>query len=201
VSRRYGGIDPPDAEYIDRERQVQADVIDDSGRASQRSSKELTRTPIADPPGLYDVRCIYDSRPPNAYDFNLTQTINSGDVTPNSVFTFQVPAGYRAVPREWRIVVNPMPFLSSTAAEDAIQLVLQTNGADMLFNTQSIGSGMTGPMRSFFIVEEIAPFGCRIVDPGGLLIAAGSSITVNVYGNLLPVTNVALPFEVTNRKL
>jgi hypothetical protein len=190
--RRYFGAEPPNAEYIAREHQAQADVVDHSGAVSEAASKSMQSTPVGSPPTLFDVRCIFDSRPANAYDFNFISTRGSSGT--GVVFTFPVPNGYRAVPREWTVAYDLIPV----ATPNQITGVCQANGADVPNNIAYIGSGTTLPIRSFYVVEENATFGMRIIDPGGLI---SGNVLLQVYGNLLPVTGVALPFEVTNRKI
>lgn len=196
MSRRYGGIDPPDAEYIDRERQIQADTVDDSGRASQAASAAMATTPTGEPPVVYDVRCIFDSRPVSGYDFTFSNTTNFSSTQTSQVFTFQTPQGYRAIPREWKVTFSQIPI----ASDDQIVAFLQANGADVPNNRAFIGAGTTFPIKSFYLVEEYAPFGMR-VDYSGYGGTPAGFISIQVYGNLLPVTGVALPFEATNRKL
>ncbi|MGH7744386.1 MAG: hypothetical protein ACREQ5_06130, partial [Candidatus Dormibacteria bacterium] len=131
----------------------------------------------------------------NAFDFNFTQVLGIDGTSSNGTFfTFLCPLGYRAVPRKWHIFFDSAP--GGTAANTTGTLL--NNNVAVPSNTNIIlggtGTGDT-PLESFFVVEENTLFGIQIVLTG---IVGIFSTNVLVYGNLLPVTNVALPFEVTN---
>ena len=192
--RRYFSGERPNAEFTQREHQAMPDATDNSGYLAGAKVAALALATPGEPNILYDVRCVYDSRPVAAYDFNYVSSIAAGAHGATVVTTFQTPSGYRAVPREWSIEFIPTPVADLTD----VQIFLQAQGADVPNNSRYIGSGTTSPIRSFFVVEENATFGVRIVDIGGVLTG---NIIVQCYGNLLPVTGVALPFEVTNRKV
>lgn len=196
--RRYFMPEPPNAEYTERDRaQWPPDLKDNSGFAAQAKDNALARVPPGEPPNMYDVRCIYDSRPPNAYDFNLILEDSPAPHATQLALQVVVPNGYRAVVREWNVSFIPIPM----ATQVQVEFFPQSNNADVQNNAVFIGSGTTRPIQTFFVVDENATFGCRIVDAGGVLSGISTIVLVQVYGNLLPVTGVALPFEVTNRKL
>lgn len=160
----------------------------------QRSVDEMQRTPLGEPRVGFDVRAVYDSRPVNGYDFNLSASTDN--VTTSAwVIAFNVPNGYRMVPREWQVIYDSPPPGPSTNSI----VTLQQNGANLPNNGPIIIGGGTGlPIKSFFICEENTTFG--ITGRNTNLISGTNKVIINVYGNLLAVTDVALPFEVTNRK-
>ncbi len=194
MRRRYFA-EGPNTEFIERETQLPADLSDGSGALAETKARELPGTRWGEPPLAFDVRCVYDSRPANGYDFNLTMTLTPDEAAASITGQIIVPSGYRIVPREWRVNFVVIPDVTLTQ----ISVQIQRNDADLPNNSFFIGTGTTFPIKTFFVVEENATFGLRLLDPGILLLAANVAI-VQVYGNLLPVTGVALPFEVTNRK-
>jgi hypothetical protein len=163
--------------------------------AVQVSIQDLDRTPLGEPHVEFDVRCIYDSRPVNGYDFNYSATTTN--VTTGSwQVTFNVPNGYRIVPREWEIIYDVPP--SGPSANSTV--TIQQNSANLPNNGPIIiGMGTSAPIKTFFICEENTTFG--IIGRNTNLISGTNTVIINVYGNLLSVTDVALPFAVTNRKI
>ncbi len=158
------------------------------------SIAELDRTPLGEPRVGFDVRCVYDSRPVNGYDFNFSATATAV-TTGNWQVTFNVPNGYRIVPREWEIVYDGAP----TGANKNSTVTIQQTGANLPNNGPIIiGTGTTHPIKTFFVCEENTTFG--IIGRNTNLVAGTLDVNINVYGNLLAVSDVALPFEVANKK-
>jgi hypothetical protein len=155
----------------------------------------MQATPLGEPPIAFDVRSTYDSRPVNAYDFNFSQ--NQAEVSGGSVliFLFNVPVGYRAVPRKWSVMLS---IPTSPTSGNFNEISFQTNGGGVPNNQGIIfGSGGTDePIETFFLCEEQTTFGCTL--DLGPTISSGGQAVVNVYGNLIPVTTVALPFSIAN---
>lgn len=165
-----------------------ADLLQDAA-----STRAMLSAPLGEPKVDFDVRSVYDSRPVNGYDFNfsaVTLTIGGGWKV-----QFQVPSGYRVVPREWEVafdVVIPGSAVNSTAS-------IQQNGAQLPNNGPIvIGMGTDEPIKTFFICEENTTFGIagENTNIGGPV--AEANVIVNVYGNLIPVTDVALPLSIAN---
>lgn len=155
----------------------------------------MQKAPLTEPPNDFSVRSVYDVRPVNGYDFNFSGTANEVDNFVWSI-TFDVPLGYRAIPRKWTVFYDNPPL---TIASSSVVSLLQ-NGAAVP-NNQNIIIGMgTGalPIESFYLCEENTTFGIQ-----GLVTANNnthtSTMSVNVYGNLLPVSEVALPFSIANQ--
>lgn len=155
--------------------------------------------PIGEPPQDYDVVAVYDSRPVNGYDFNISlhasNVVSSANVTFSA--TFVCPNGYRMVPREWDIHYdNPAPGSAINST-----VTIQSNGANLPYNGPIvIGSGTQSPIKTFFVVEENNTFGITGINTNFSTGGTSSAVVINVHGNLIPVTDVPLPFTVTNRK-
>jgi hypothetical protein len=166
-----------------------ADLLQDAS-----SESALSQAPLGEPPVAFDVRSTYDSRPVNSYDFNFSQSIAYVAAGGTLQFSFNVPQGYRAVPREWSVLLTA-PALASSGNFN--QISLNSNGAAVPNNQNIIfGAGGTeDPIKSFFLCEEQTQFGATVlVQP----VAVSGQAILNVYGNLIPVTSVALPFAIAN---
>jgi len=165
-----------------------ADLLQDAA-----STTDMLSAPLGEPRVDYDVRCVYDSRPINGYDFNFSAT--NFTIGGNWSFQFVVPAGYRAVPREWEVafdVVIPGSAVNSTAS-------IQQNGAQLPNNGPIfVGMGTDEPIKTFFVCEENTTFGIAgsNTNIGGAV--AEARVLINVYGNLIPVSDVALPLAIAN---
>jgi hypothetical protein len=168
-----------------------ADLLQDAS-----SEEALQSTPLGEPQVDFSVRSVYDSRPINGYDFNFSantiQPAGGGIAT----FNFQVPLGYRAVPREWDILVT-QPTTLSSADENTITFT-QNNAAVPNNNPIVFGTGGTDrPIKTFFVCEEQTPFGA-VVNLGATTAGFNGTVFCQVYGNLIPVSAVALPFAIAN---
>ncbi len=172
-----------------------ADLLtDDAGLVSMQAA------PLGEPTVDFDVRCVFDSRIVNSYDFNFSTAIAligtsaGGNGSWSAIFT--APTGYRAVPRKWQVFFDDAP---TGAASNSVASVSQ--GLAALPNNQNIiiGAG-TGdnPIETFFICDELTQFGMFGINGNiGLLNTTG---VVTCYGNLVPVTNVPLPLSVSNQQ-
>jgi hypothetical protein len=180
----------------------QADPDPNTGPAdlvhTDAAIQAMGRAPLGDPPVDYDVRAVFDSRFPNCYDFNIAATSGSQSVSAGGVsFTFALvaPAGYRAIPREWRVQIDNY-YAGPTAGSTATILI---NQQALPFNTNIIIGAGTGsiPIKTFFLVEEGQQFGLLYSNAnagtGGPVI-----ININCYGNLIAVTDVQLPYADAN---
>jgi hypothetical protein len=161
------------------------------------SINSMTQAPLGNPPLDFDVISTYDSRPVNAYDFNFSASVTAtlGVVW---TMTFNVPPGYRAVPREWDVTYDT-PFVGPSNGSTVS--LLQGSAGVPNNGPIIIGSGTFDPIKSFFICEEQTTFGITGIAIGGGANGVGpntSNVSVNVWGNLIPVSEVALPFTVAN---
>lgn len=181
----------------------------------------LENTPVADGPRDYDVRATYDSRLINSYDFNFAQ-LNLA-VLFDEIWTigFQVPFGYRAVVRKFKItydndVGGPIGNswvvpLANTTPPGNTDIVTQSlwGGLNQFFIANSVGAGSAvpnttqipigpdGEVDCFFVVEEGTWFG--MLGENANLVQVGSpTMSINIYGNLIPSENMQLPFAIGN---
>lgn len=171
------------------------------------SISAMQKAPLGEPPTAFDVRCTYDSRPVNGYDFNYSLAVALIDGGSSSAWTaeFNVPNGYRAVPRKWTIEYQPElgvyggpdPVSSYIAT---IVSILQNSAA--LPNNQNIivGPIPDGELETFFVCEENTTFGISGFCDYYLSTDPTYAI-VNVYGNLIPVSDVSLPLAIANQRL
>jgi hypothetical protein len=179
---------------------------------------EMQATPL-EPVSLdYDVRAVYDSRPINAYDFNFCA--NNLIVLQNTLWAvgWQVPLGYRAVVREFEVMYDqdvggefgaslvfplqgmyPSDFALQPASAGpttpAVLTALAAAGFPLQNNAKAIGSG--GKITTFFIAEEGTWFGIQGISNN---ISVEGTVTINCYGQLLPIRNEQLPFVVGNQR-
>jgi hypothetical protein len=155
----------------------------------------MLQAPLGEPPTDFLVRSVYDVRPVNGYDFNYSAGFDEVDAFVWSA-QFNVPNGYRAIPRKWTVYFDNPPLGPASIST----ATLLQNGAAVPNNDNIIIGMGTGsdPIESFFICEENTTFGIQ-----GLVDASNSShsstMSVNVYGNLIPVTEVSLPFSIANQ--
>ncbi len=168
-----------------------ADLLQDDS-----SVAAMQQAPLTEPPSDFNVRSVFDARPVNGYDFNYSAafTETGGELWQAQ---FNVPTGYRAIPREWTVFYDSPP---PGPASNSTVTILQ-NGAAVP-NNQNIIIGMgTGPdpIKTFFICEENTTFGIQGFVEQTSNITQTSTMSVNVYGNLIAVTDVALPFAVANQ--
>jgi hypothetical protein len=191
-----GGPSFPDLEFEVRDRQGPPDF----GVESQRQT-DVSAIPIGEPPGPGDVRAVFDSRFPNAYDFNFTKNFSYGGVSALGfvIIPFIIPFGYRAVVREYTFFTTPI-ILPVGGSDGAVQIFPQVNGGDVPNNSRVFTSGASSdPLKVFYLAEEGTSIGIRWFPLDAQLQASAYDITVQVYGNLLPVTGESLPYAVTNR--
>lgn len=157
------------------------------------STQAMLEAPLGEPKSDFDVRCVYDSRVVNGYDFNYSAAMNQPSGA-SWTATFVVPNGYRAVPRKWSVNFDSPPVGPSKNSTATIQqggAALPNNGPII------IGMGTDDPIETFFLCEENTTFGITGANSNAV---TGLAVIVNVYGNLIPVTDVALPLAVSNQR-
>jgi hypothetical protein len=168
-----------------------ADVVLD-----QSSIAAMQAAPLGEPQIGYDVRSVFDARPINAFDFNFSGTSNVTGTTGAWAVTFEVPLGFRAIPRKWYIDFDP--GLSMLTGPSSTSTCSIQKGKQNLVQNQGIIIGQGGEIETFFLCEEVTPFG---VSGNNLLYATSGADTlaiVNVWGTLIPVSSVALSFAAAN---
>jgi len=153
----------------------------------------MYQAPLGEPPTDFDVRCVFDSRIVNGYDFNMSAAFSQPSGGSWSV-TFQVPNGYRIVPREWTVQYDSA--VTGPSGNSTVNLTQQ--GAAVPYNQNIIiGMSTDEPIKSFFLCEENTSFGITGINSNVTVTTTGS---VTVYGNLIPVSDVALPLSVSNQQ-
>ncbi len=165
-----------------------ADLLQDASAV-----QGMLTAPLGEPPTDFDVRCIFDSRIINGYDFNYSAAVNQPSGAGWAV-SFNVPNGYRAVPRKWSVQFDSPPagpMRNSTATVTQGGAALPNNGPII------IGMGTDEPIETFFLCEENTAFGISGANSNA---TTGIEVNVNVYGNLIPVTDKALPLSVSNQR-
>jgi hypothetical protein len=182
-------------EFAEQREEWQAGAdLDQPGSDLLQDSTAVTamqQAPLGEPPVDFDVRCVYDSRIVNGYDFNFSSPISASSTTGWSA-TFTVPVGYRAVPRKWSVQFDQV----ITGAASGSTATIQQNGAGLANNGPIIiGMGTDGPIETFFLCEENTTFGIAGQNTNAVISYTGA---VNVYGNLIPVSQVALPMAAAN---
>jgi hypothetical protein len=198
-----------DEEFLtQREHQAGPDTGSASDVAGQTAkTASMTATPPGEPPVDYDVRSVFDSRPVNARDFNVSANAN-GTVSGSGaivfpVINFQTPLGWRFVVLGWEITFAPSIASLGPSLFQATTVNLLGGGsvADPFNTGIVIGPNGTGAeiIKSFMIVEEQTLFGIQIVNVDTTLsIGTHATAIVSIYGNALPVTDVQLPYSIAN---
>ena len=155
----------------------------------------MQSAPLGEPPSAFDVRSVYDSRPVNAFDFNLSATVTNNPSATSWQTSFVVPAGYRAVPKKWSVNFdNPPPGPNGLSVA-----WIQQGNSDLQYNGPIIiGTGTDDPIETFFLCEEQTSFGIRGVQ--GNYTSGVLTVNINVWGQFIAVSEVALPFAASNRK-
>jgi len=194
-------------------------VVDPDLVIAQRSRDMLDNLPTGAPPQQYDVRSIYDSRPINATDFNLSisnfSAENAGGVWNGNFcdFTFTVPNGYVAVLRELHHSFTPPPVIAGRSEVTASFLI---NGAlyqqpvqfaadnlgdsDLALQTVTdipIGLESDDILQGFVIADQGQTLGVRIKVTAAIA-AVEPVCHAHLYGQLLQKTGRPAQFEIAN---
>lgn len=190
--------DHPNREFEGREQPLPASIARTPGDQvnAGNASRAARVTPLGEPEIAFDVRSVFDSRPINAFDFNIAVTSPGSEAaaaTQNCTFT--APEGYVLVLR--RIHHFTTPLLNVLRGEVLASLV--QNAALVLRNVDiPVGSFSDDLLHFFQLYDEGQIVGVRFVYDAG--ITPPDSSTAHFYGNLLPKTGRALPFEIANPK-
>jgi hypothetical protein len=200
--RPFPGLITPESlqagqEFTDRDPQYPATRITTNYRGEGKLHEQMLRAPLGEPTIDVDVRSVYDVRPIQAFDFNVTLTgtiSTTGESAPNFVAPFAVPEGYVAVVRKYNHCTSPI--FPATARSDLL-LTLQSNNADVPNNVSiPVGADSQDLVICFFIVDEGGTFGARFVTP--LVLLSGYPVFVTVYGNFVRKTGRAANLEIGN---
>lgn len=149
-------------------------------RIASDSRAQVARTGYGAPELDYTVRSVYDARPTQAYDFNVTPDgVNFGNGGGAVArFQFQVPSGYVGVLREVHVWLEPAIVIEPST----LRLTLTVDGSDVPNNlTIPMGSGLDAPVKCYVIADEFHFLGARIDGNPGAAVTG----FVRLYGNLL----------------
>ena len=173
-----------------------ADLLGDAS-----ATAAMYATPLGEPPSDFDVRSVYESRPVNAYDFNYSSAtpVTGANSTGEQVLwatSFSAPNGYRAVPKKWDIAFDP-PYAVGVPFDSTVNIT-QANAAVPNNQNLILGTGTDEPIETFFVCEENTTFGAS---GSTSLVATGYTVNVNVnvWGTLIPVSEVSPPFCIANQ--
>lgn len=184
-------------EFIEREKQLPPEdrpgsVAED---ATGRAQEDLFATPLGTPAADYDVRSVYDSRPVNGYDFNITAQSGAGEIgTSSFTATFVVRQGFVAVLRRLsHFFTGTLPPIMERS--EAL-LSITRNGADVLDNVDvPVGLYSDDIWQGFVIADEGDTLGVTLELQGGLV---ADELQVHFYGNYLLKTGRAYNYEIAN---
>lgn len=200
--RPFPGLITPESlqagqEFTDRDPQYPASRITTNYRGEGKLQSDMQAAPLGEPPVDVDVRSVYDVRPIQAFDFNVTISgvITSGsETTPAVVNAFNVPTGYVAVVRAYNHCTDPI-FPAVTRHD--LLMTLQSNNADVPNNIDiPVGPDSQDLVRCFFIVDEGGTFGARFLS--SIAVATPYNVFVTVYGNFIRKTGRAANLEIGN---
>jgi hypothetical protein len=183
-------------EFESRNRQLPAD-LDQSAPygSSARARTDFDSTPVGTPVNCYDVRSTFDVRPVGSFDFNIVSSIESSGDTDSGdiVVSMTVPDGFVAVLRNFDVWFNPEPVVLT---KNGMTWSLQLNGGDVPYNAD-VPMGTAIDRETVFLLANEAN---RI----SLRLESSAFNNVNItgyvrfYGNLIPKSERALPFEIAN---
>lgn len=183
-------------DFENRQRQLPADkrARKAKGAAWQKARTDQERTPIGSPPKPVDVRSVYDTRPVNAFDFNIPASAATVSTSSSSTVFFQVPEGFIAVLRNFDIWFEPNPV---GVNRSNFTWSLQLNGGDYPYNIGvPFGIGIDRE-TVFLLANEFNTIGLRIstVAPG--VFVAGFAFA-RFYGNFLLKSGLPPSLEIGN---
>lgn len=183
-----------DNDFIDREKQLPADVrtLPPDVANYEAAGLAMRAAPAGEPPDDYNVRSVYDSRPLNGFDFNITDS--APFVSSNlEILTFDVPQGYVCVLRHITYFVTNPPAINSL--QDVLGTLRRAN-ADVAYNID-IPIGAARELDCFLIADEFEEVGFKVTSTG--VYQDASNIVAHFYGQFLLKTNIPAPFEIANR--
>lgn len=204
--RPFPGLTTPEMlaagqEFTDREPQWMPTRDQVNTPAEGRAAAQMPLTPLGEPQIDVDVRSVYDVRPIQAFDFNLTvvsagNSIGGEGETPIIITPIAVPDGYVAVVRRFQHSFKPQLPVVNRAD---VLMTLRSSGADVPYNVDiPVGGSSQGDLvNCFFIVDEGGSFGARyILDMAGSV--ADFAVYTHIYGNFIRKTGRAANLEIGN---
>lgn len=164
-----------------------------SGKALNKARDDASRTPLGQPPKPVDVRSVYDTRPVNAFDFNIPATAATASTDSQASLFFQVPEGFICVLRNFDIWFEPTPI---GLERSAFLWSLQLNGGDYPYNI-GVPFGIAIDRETvFMIANEFNTVGLRIAANGGSFPIG--AVKCRFYGNFLLKSGLPPNLEIGN---
>lgn len=167
--------------------------------AGDASRAQADVTPLGIPRADHTVRSTYDSRPVDAFDFNVVLTNEPASPGLNT-YNFIVPLGYTAVLREFRLFFDPVPVVGAT---DVTALILRNGNGYSLFQGNpasgefAMGDGTNfDPIKLFMTADENDSIGVTV--DLNVAIPIGTDIFVHFHGNLLTKNSTPHNLNIAN---
>lgn len=191
-------------EFIDREHQLGPDLglTPADQLNTQDAVDSMQAAPRGDPPKSFDVRSVYDSRPVQGFDFNITDSTDpsEGGLLSIATLSFQVPQGYVCVLRGIHHSTNP-PLAILGRSDITVSLLV--NGSSVKYNQDiPVGTESDDIVRCFVIADEFstvsAVFTNRVGNYPDQFTFVQSILSCQFYGQFLLKTGVSYKFEVAN---
>lgn len=182
-------------EFETRQRQLPAShtVRKAKGRAWTKARDDIAKTPIGAPPKPVDVRSVWDTRPINAFDFNIPVSLSAPSTGTEAVLEFTVPEGFVCVLRNFDIWFEPNPVgLNRSDTTWSLQL----NGGDYPYNIGVWFGVAIDRETCFMVANEFNTVGLRIVHAAGFV--TPGSIFARFYGNFLQKSGLPPSLEIGN---
>lgn len=180
-------------EYNQRQLPADRRVRSAHGKALNKARDDAAKTPLGQPPKPVDVRSVYDTRPVNAFDFNISASDATLSTDTQASLFFQVPEGFVCVLRNFDIWMEPGP---TGLERSAFLWSLQLNGGDYPYNLNVPFGVMVDRETCFMIANEFNTVGLRIVANGGVFPIG--SVFARFYGNFLLKSGLPPNLEIGN---
>lgn len=191
------GVRARRGEFELRQRQLPADrrARNVAGRAWTQARDEVDKTPLGAPPKPVDVRSVYDTRPVNAFDFNIVETAGAEEGTAVRIVNFSVPEGFVCVLRNFDIWFETAVFAGEDKSDVTWTLLL--NGGAFPYN-EDVPFGVAVDRETcFMIADEFNTVGLRIVSTAGNF-SSGAVTFARFYGNFLLKSGLPASLEIGN---
>lgn len=177
-----------------RQRQLPADkkVRQAKGYAREKARLDQENTPLGSPPKPVDVRSVYDTRPINAFDFNIARSAATDTTLTSVTLLMSVPEGFIAVLRNFDLWFEPNP---PGVSKSNFRWSLQLNRGDYPYNL-NVPFGVAVDRESvFMIANEFNTIGLRITTTTSFVVG---NVRARFYGNFLLKSGLPAALEVGN---
>jgi hypothetical protein len=178
---------------------------------SSGNTKQLKRTPVGTPDAKYNVKSVYDSRPINGYDFNISdRVVIGGESFENPQYaevSFNVPYGKVCVLRRARISFNPQLIIAS---RNSITCTIRVDDVDVQNNVNvPVGQDLDDVLNCFVIADEQRKVTARVhievmITPSMPYIDEDQTLAymhVHFYGQFLTKSGSPVQLEIANKEV